>query len=98
MREADGNAIIMTGISSRAMLLATAVALCFGPSGCDKQRREKEAAAFGQQCGLAGFNPEQCAFLYDLRQDSRDRTSESEAFALVRMNTANAAAINASGR
>ncbi len=67
-------------------------------SGCNKQRRQKEAAAFGQACGQAGFSPKQCAFLYAIREDARDRADESDALALVGLNAANVAAINAARR
>lgn len=85
----------MTGGWSRAMLLVTAVTISFSLVGCNKRHREKEAAAFGQACGRTGFSPQQCSFLYAMRQDARDRADDSDALALVGLNAATVAAINA---
>ncbi len=83
---------------SRIMLVITAAALLVSLTGCNKQRHQKKAAAFGQACGQAGFSPKQCAFLYAIREDARDRADESDALALVGLNAANVAAINAARR
>ena len=83
----------MTGGWSRAVLLVTALAMSFSLAGCNKQRREKEAAAFGQTCGQAGFSPKQCAFLYAMRQDAQDRADESDAVAIAGMNAAASVAV-----
>ena len=42
---------------SRIVLAITAAALSVSLTDCNKQRYQKEAAAFGQTCGQAGFNP-----------------------------------------
>ncbi len=83
----------MTGSWFRTVLLVTALAMSFSLASCNKQRREKEAAAFGQTCGQAGFGPKQCAFLYAMRQDARNRADESDAVAIAGMNAAASVAI-----
>ncbi len=83
----------MTGSWSRAVLLVMATTTSLSLAGCNKQRREKEAAAFGQACGQAGFSPKQCAFLYAMRQDARDRADESDAVTLAGMNAAASVAV-----
>ena len=83
----------MTGGWSKASLLVMAATTSFGLAGCNKQRREKEAIAFGQTCGQAGFSPKQCAFLYVMRQDARDRADESGAMAIAGMNAAASVAV-----
>ncbi len=79
------------------MVIAAAV-LSVSLTGCNKQRHLKEAAAFGQACGQAGFSSKQCAFLYAIREDTRDRADESDALALAGLNPANVAVINAARR
>ncbi len=88
----------MTSSWSRTVLLVMVVVMSFSLVGCNKRRREKEAAAFGHTCGQAGFSPKQCAFLYLMRQDARDRADDSDAMALVGLSTANVAAMNAAVR
>lgn len=85
----------MIGDPHRILLLIAAAAMSVSLVGCNKQRHQKEAAAFGQACEQAGFNPKQCAFLYAIREDARDRADESDALALVGLNAANVATINA---
>ena len=93
--QADGAGFLMIGNWSKSVLLVMAAATSLGLAGCNKQRREKEAAAFGQSCGQAGFSPKQCTFLYVMRRDAQDRADESDAIALVGLSAANVAAINA---
>ena len=83
----------MTGNWSRAVLLVMATTTSLSLAGCNKQRREKEAAAFGQAYGQAGFSPKQCAFLYAMRQDAQDRADESDAVTLAGMNAAASVAV-----
>lgn len=80
---------------SRIVLLVTLAAMSVCLAGCNNERRQKEAAAFGRACGQAGFSPKQCTFLYAIREDARNRADESDALALVGLSAANVAAINA---
>lgn len=69
----------MKGGGPKGVLLVTAVVMSFSLVGCNKQRHQKEAAAFGLACGQAGFSSKQCTFLYAIRQDARDRADDSVA-------------------